>query len=215
MTRVNFLKALDAFPSKLGLQAIESMPRSLGYIILPRIVFAAGDQDYIEFAGLLLALAHKARSDREVTLILSLAPAQNSSIKAMCLQCWSGGIDSESNAVIETGPVELSDAMVCIAPFMGRGLAPASLPVGGVIRDRFITGVDHTLPISEDGSMIYLAASVRGFWELAKALGEFAHYDDADAVQFEHSLIEPGVQAASYELEFLKASSFAAQSLFN
>jgi hypothetical protein len=215
MTRMKYLEVPAVVTTKVGLRAIESASRSLGYIVLPRLVFAATDKDYTKFAGVLVALARKAQDERKATAIVSLVRTRKSPIQAICMQCWSGNSQSHFNEQILLGPVELSESMTSISPFAGRDLAPASLPVCGVIRDRFIAGLEHKLPISEDGSMVYLAASARGFWELGRVLGAFAQLDDTDAVQFEHSPVNPGVGAASYELEFVKNSSFAAESLFD
>lgn len=128
MTRMNYLEVPAVVTTKVGLRAIESASRSLGYIVLPRLVFAATEKDYAEFAGVLVALARKAQVERKATAILSLARTRKSPIKAICVQCWNGNTESHFNERILLAPVELSESRsgTACSTKLSRSLSNAS-----------------------------------------------------------------------------------------
>ncbi|MGE0332980.1 MAG: hypothetical protein AB7P37_20050 [Ramlibacter sp.] len=196
--------------SDLPLILLGSQSRSLGYVTIPRLTFIGDSLAFFELGYLLAGASLLSGSSAESVFKLALQKNARTAISNLLVRVWRP--TGNSVPQIDHATVVLNRDFFWLAPMTDENLSNADLPVAGVIHGS-VTGLSKHITVADDGSVAYLSCSEKGALALGKKIMIFATEHDAEFMQFEHDGLSGGVGPSSYEIELVRRSTFAGDSL--
>lgn len=201
------------WPTEIALQARDGPYRDIGHVILPRLTLAGHPAAYGVLGATLIGMARQAARRGELLTAVRMLPFEGSDIAGFLFHSWRGDYDGcETADLADSGPVEVPIAVDALAPLIDFPLPDPALPLVGLVGER--SGFPQQYFRRPEERLLYIAAPCRGLLEFGKVIAACAQDPEFEFAQFEHSTHAPGVARTSYELECLKAGTFAAESLF-
>jgi hypothetical protein len=190
----------DQIPAKIPLQVLDGPRRNVGHICLDRLTVSGSETAFFMLGSAIIALARQSLASNQETLarIEIEEEAGSNAIGSLSLRTWVDDKAHRNEELLPRARVHIPKVSAWIAPYKDVDVDETELPTFGLLQQ----------PVR-----MYMAAPATGFLALGKLLAAFA-LEDVDAVQFESNLVFPGIARQSYELDCLKAQSFAAGSLF-